>query len=79
MECYHILDSLVVECCLASSSSSFFISKEKGVVQFSCVALFICIGLRVFMQIINLDLVSGLITPVHSLMLSRVYLCIRLG
>ena len=34
----------------------FFLFCEKIVVQVSCVALFICVGLRVFMQILNLEL-----------------------
>ena len=42
-------------------------------VQVSCLALFfLYIGLRVFMQLLNLecDVIGGLITPVHSLKLS---------
>ena len=52
---------------------SFFLFCEKRVVQVSCLALFfIYIGLRVFMQLLNLecDVIGGLITPVHSLKLS---------
>ena len=43
----------------------------ERVVQVSCIASSIYVGLRVFMRILNLwDVVGGLITPVHSLMLS---------